>query len=154
MSWRVVVVASNAKVDYKMDYLVVRTLDAINKIHMSEIAVLILESTAVSLTAYDISVILKACGIRLTSADGSIAENLLDYMTVSRDLGGIDCFVLVNLRSFLGIDELEQFYQGVLYRKIPLLLLENRLGEPIPSEEIRVIDPDLCELRLETDSEL
>lgn len=53
MSWRVVVVASNAKVDYKMDYLVVRTLDAINKIHMSEIAVLILESTAVSLTAYD-----------------------------------------------------------------------------------------------------
>ena len=29
MSWRVVVVSSNAKVDYKLDYLVVRTLDEI-----------------------------------------------------------------------------------------------------------------------------
>ena len=84
----------------------------------------------------------------------SIAENLLEYMTASRDLGGIACFVLINLRSFLGEDELEQFYQGVLYRKIPLLVLENRLGESIPSEEIRVIDPDLCVLQLETDPEL
>lgn len=52
MSWRVVVVASNAKVDYKMDYLVVRTLDETRRVHISEIAVLMLESTAVSLTAY------------------------------------------------------------------------------------------------------
>ena len=27
MSWRVVVVSSNAKVDYKMDYITVRTLE-------------------------------------------------------------------------------------------------------------------------------
>lgn len=52
MSWRVVVVSSNAKVDYKMDYLVVRTLDETKRVHISEIAVLMLESTAVSLTAY------------------------------------------------------------------------------------------------------
>lgn len=52
MSWRVVVVSSNAKVDYKMDYLVVRTLDETRRVHINEIAVLMLESTAVSLTAY------------------------------------------------------------------------------------------------------
>lgn len=52
MSWRVVVVSSNAKVDFKMDYLVVRTLDATRRIHISEISVLILESTAISITAY------------------------------------------------------------------------------------------------------
>lgn len=52
MSWRVVVVSSNAKLDYKMDYLVVRTLDEVKRIHLSEIGVLIVESTAVSLTAY------------------------------------------------------------------------------------------------------
>lgn len=52
MSWRVVVISSNAKVDYKMDYLVVRTLDETRRVHISEIAVLMLESTAVSLTAY------------------------------------------------------------------------------------------------------
>lgn len=52
MSWRVVVVSSNAKVDYKMDYLVVRTVDTTRRVHMSEISVLILESTAISVTAY------------------------------------------------------------------------------------------------------
>lgn len=45
-------VASNAKLDYKLDYLVVRTLDEVKRIHLSEIGVLMVESTAVSLTAY------------------------------------------------------------------------------------------------------
>ena len=52
MSWRVVVVGSSAKVDFKMDYLVVRTLDDTRRVHISEIGVLILESTAISITAY------------------------------------------------------------------------------------------------------
>ena len=52
MSWRVVVVSSNAKIDFKMDYLVIRTIDDTKRVHISEIAVLMLESTAISLTAY------------------------------------------------------------------------------------------------------
>lgn len=50
MSWRVVVVSSRAKLEMRLNYLVIRKEDTI-KIHMSEIAVLIIESTAVSLTA-------------------------------------------------------------------------------------------------------
>lgn len=46
MSWRVVVVSSNAKVDYKMDYITVRTLEETRRVHISEIGVLMLESTA------------------------------------------------------------------------------------------------------------
>lgn len=52
MSWRIVTVSSNAKLDYKMDYLVVRKANEIRRIHLSEISVLLIESTAVSLTAY------------------------------------------------------------------------------------------------------
>ena len=52
MSWRIVMVSSNAKVDFKMDYLVVRTVEATQRVHISEIGVLILESTAISVTAY------------------------------------------------------------------------------------------------------
>ena len=52
MGWRVVAISSIAKLDYKLDYLVIRTKDNINRIHLSEISVLIIESTAVSLTAY------------------------------------------------------------------------------------------------------
>lgn len=52
MSWRVVTVSSLSKLDYKMDYLVVRNADGVKRIHLSEISVLMIESTAVSLTAY------------------------------------------------------------------------------------------------------
>lgn len=52
MSWRVVVISNRAKLDYKMDYLVVRNENATSRIHISEISVLMLESTAVSITAY------------------------------------------------------------------------------------------------------
>lgn len=51
MSWRTVVISHGAKLDYKMDYLIVRQ-DYITKIHLSEIALLMIESTAVSLTSY------------------------------------------------------------------------------------------------------
>lgn len=50
MSWRVVVVTGVAKLDLKMGFLVVRK-ESTTKIHISEIHTLIIESTAVSLTA-------------------------------------------------------------------------------------------------------
>lgn len=50
MSWRIVVISNCAKLEYKMDYMIVRQSE-ITKIHLSEILMLIVESTAVSLTA-------------------------------------------------------------------------------------------------------
>ena len=50
MSWRTVIVTGCAKLDYKMDYLVVRKKDETYRIHLSEISNLIIESTGVSLT--------------------------------------------------------------------------------------------------------
>lgn len=51
MSWRVVVISNSAKLDYQMGYLTVRQ-DTTTKIHLSEISILMVESTAVSMTAY------------------------------------------------------------------------------------------------------
>lgn len=50
MSFRTVVIQNSAKLDYSMGYLVVRQ-DKMTKIHLSDISVLLIESTAVSLTA-------------------------------------------------------------------------------------------------------
>lgn len=49
MSWRSVVVSSSAKLDYQMGYLVVRK-DTTQKVHLSEVGLLLIETTAVSLT--------------------------------------------------------------------------------------------------------
>ncbi len=59
MSWRVVVIKSKSKLDYKMDYLVIRTENKVSRVHLSEISVLLIESTAVSLTAYLLSELTK-----------------------------------------------------------------------------------------------
>lgn len=51
-------ISRSAKLDYKLDYLVVRQSE-ITRIHLSEISVLMIESTAVSLTAALLSELMK-----------------------------------------------------------------------------------------------
>lgn len=51
MSWRTVVVTGTAKLDFKMDYLVIRKKEETHKVYLSEIGMLLIESTAISLTA-------------------------------------------------------------------------------------------------------
>lgn len=58
MSWRTVVISQNAKLDYQIGYLVVRGRETV-KVHLDEIGILIIESTAVSLTAYLLSELTK-----------------------------------------------------------------------------------------------
>lgn len=59
MSWRQVVITGCAKLDYKMDYLVVRKQEETKKIYIGEIALLLIESTAVSLTSTLISELIR-----------------------------------------------------------------------------------------------
>lgn len=58
MSWRTVVVTGSAKLDYQMGFLVVRK-EKITKIHLNEIATLLIDSTAVSITTALINELLK-----------------------------------------------------------------------------------------------
>ncbi len=58
MSWRTVVVSSSAKLDYQLGFLVIRKQDVV-KIHISEISVVLIETTAVSLTAALLSELIK-----------------------------------------------------------------------------------------------
>lgn len=58
MSWRTVVISKSAKLDYQLGYMVVRQ-DEITKIHLSELSVLIIESTAVSVTCALLSELTK-----------------------------------------------------------------------------------------------
>ncbi len=51
MTWRIVEVSSNSKLELKLNYMVVRNEEGIKKVFIPEIAVLIVESTAVSMTA-------------------------------------------------------------------------------------------------------
>jgi CRISPR-associated endonuclease Cas1 subtype II len=58
MSFRTVVIENSAKLDYSMGFLVVRQ-EKTTKIHISDISVLMIESTAVSLTSALLAVLTK-----------------------------------------------------------------------------------------------
>lgn len=58
MSWRIIVISNSAKLDYKLDYLFVRQ-EEITKIHLSEISTLLIENTAVSITAALLNELMK-----------------------------------------------------------------------------------------------
>ena len=58
MSWRIVVISTSAKLDYSMGYMVVRR-DTVTKIHINEIHTVMIETTAVSMTAALLSELTK-----------------------------------------------------------------------------------------------
>lgn len=58
MSWRTIVVTNTSKLDYQMGFMVVRGEETV-RVHINEIEMLIIESTAVSLTAYLINELIK-----------------------------------------------------------------------------------------------
>ncbi|OUP66199.1 hypothetical protein B5F12_01390 [Pseudoflavonifractor sp. An176] len=82
MSWRVVVVSSNAKVDYKLEYLVVRTVDEVKRVHLSEVGVLMLESTAISLTTYLLCELVRR-KIMERVRDNKPPQGLIQMLTVT-----------------------------------------------------------------------
>lgn len=52
MSWRTVLVSHRAKASYKDGYMIIKSDEAENVVHVSEIATVIFENTAVTITAY------------------------------------------------------------------------------------------------------
>lgn len=59
MTWRIISVNNRAKLDFKLNYLVVRTSNSVSKVHIGEINTIIIESTAVSLTSYLLNELVK-----------------------------------------------------------------------------------------------
>ena len=60
MSWRTVVITKQSKLDFKMNYMIVRQGFDVKKVFIDEIYMVIIESTAVSLTAVLLNALVKA----------------------------------------------------------------------------------------------
>ena len=59
MSWRTVVITNRAKLDFKMNYMVVRSSQETMRVFINEIYMVIIETTAVSITAALLSELMK-----------------------------------------------------------------------------------------------
>lgn len=92
----------------------------------------------------DVVGLFKLLDIKFDQSE-SLLENICDYITVYKEYTEVQLFVFVNLKSFLSGDEINKLYDFVLYKKIQILLIENKVYENKNNEKIKIIDSDLCE---------
>lgn len=93
-----------------------------------------------------IAQILKAAGIRIVSEYDKLTEILYSYMQLVREFDGDKVFVFVNLRSFVKMDELQDFADTVLAHRYRVLLLDNHAYPSLSMEKRLIVDTDLCEI--------
>jgi len=117
---------------------------------IEEFALLILQNTDLDLTyseKTDVQNLIKFMDIRFSEKQETLLEKLVDYIKVSHDILGIQCFVFVNLLAYLTSYEIEKLYEYVNYQKIHVLLLESRQPEGLEMfSDIVIIDKDACEI--------
>lgn len=95
----------------------------------------------------DVKALLKYVGLRMDFSEDNLLERVVDYIRINHELLGNDIFVLVNIKTFLNIEELELLYKAAVYDKIHLLLLESQMTNQRLEQEITfIIDKDLCEI--------
>jgi CRISPR type II-A-associated protein Csn2 len=88
--------------------------------------------------------LLKAAGLHIDDMYDNLGEELLDYFELVQEYEGRKLFILVNLRSYMSDDEMEEFLENVLARGIQLLMLEGVEREHLRSEKRYIIDENLC----------
>jgi len=90
--------------------------------------------------------LLKSVGMRVIIDYNKLVERLFAYMDLVRRFEGEKLFLLVNLRSFVSLEDMELFMQTVVAHGLRVLLVDNQAYPLLPLEKRHIIDSDLCEI--------
>lgn len=89
----------------------------------------------------------KAIEIEFDYEKNSVLERLIEYIKVTSELLKTKVYIIVNLDSFLSEEELVELEKFLLYNDIKVLALQNAIRREVkPSENLRIVDKDLCEI--------
>jgi len=112
MSWRIVVISSSAKLDYQLGFLVVRK-DITTRIHINDISILMIETTAVSITAALLNELVKN-KIKVIFCDEkrNPSSELIPYY------GSHDTSIKVRKQTQWSIDDKKNIWTAVVGEKI------------------------------------
>lgn len=95
----------------------------------------------------DLNGVLKLFGFYIESENLPFVEKLTEYLSFLSKYLNKKLFILVNLKSALSEREFAEFVKTVNYKKIGVLLIENKkVSFTSDNEKIRIVDSDLCEI--------
>ena len=92
----------------------------------------------------DIPGLLKLAGVKIDCNQGSILEQLIDYLRIISQIKRKKVFILVNIKHYLAAEELLQLYQMAFYEKIQIIIVEGQQGIRLENEYHQILDTDLC----------
>lgn len=93
----------------------------------------------------DYEEIIKLMGFHIDAEALSFPEQVLEYISLYRNLLKKSLFVFYNLKACFSEEELSLFYKCALYRKLNILLIEDCQRKVIEEyENIIIVDKDLC----------
>lgn len=96
-------------------------------------------------TKLSVSNLLKSFGVAVKDDSESLAEKLINYMELIRELDSDKLFIFVGLRSYITDEEAEFFFDTAVKHCYKILLIDSSEFNIIKNEKRTVIDKDLCE---------
>ena len=123
-----------------MGFMVVRAEET-KRIFLDEIAVLLIENPAVSLTGC----LLEALVQEVADSGGDTLERILDYMELVRELDRDKLFIMINMRSYFSDEDMERFVNTACLHDFKLLLLESISHKRLKNTKRYTVDDYLCE---------
>lgn len=94
----------------------------------------------------DIQAIFKALGVKVANYSENYWETLNQYVLLMAGLFKKKLLVLVNIRSYIDNQQLEQLVKNARYNEINLLLIENMQRDFAKGMVRYIIDCDGCEI--------
>lgn len=93
-----------------------------------------------------ISDLFSAFGMHFPMEELSMAERLVEYLSIYNDLFGSDLFIILHLRSYLSSDEVSLFLRQAEYAQLKIWLIgSNEVSSPPDTTNVHkvIIDKDL-----------
>ena len=94
----------------------------------------------------DFASLFKAFGIKYEVLEENFLERLVRYMRIVERLLKKKLFVLVNLRSYLSNQQIDELIKEATYQEIQLLLIETCARDCIEGVTRYIIDKNGCEI--------
>jgi CRISPR type II-A/NMEMI-associated protein Csn2 len=94
----------------------------------------------------DIINIFKAYGINFDINNNKLVDRFFQLISMTNELLNKNIIIIVNLKSFISMEELKELYSMISYKKINLLLIESSEKYKLDLEERIIIDKDICEI--------
>lgn len=92
---------------------------------------------------------MKLLGIKISNNKEKIIDTIFSLIDVVEYLSIAKLLIFVNIKLYLGNDEIQEVYKYAMYKKVNILLIETgEEKEPLENEKILYIDSDYDEIIL------